>query len=57
MRKLADKNTRKLQKLGKTSLAVTIPKEIISELKWREKQRVKITRIRGGFAVRDFKSK
>ncbi|HPB60332.1 MAG TPA: AbrB/MazE/SpoVT family DNA-binding domain-containing protein [Candidatus Paceibacterota bacterium] len=57
MRKLADKNTRKLQKLGKTSLAVTIPKEIITELKWREKQRVKIIRIRGGFVVRDYRSK
>ena len=57
MRKLADKNTRKLQKLGKTSLAVTIPKEIITELKWREKQRVKITRICGGFVVRDYRSK
>ena len=55
--KLKDKNTRKITRIGKTSLAVTIPIEIIRALGWREKQRVKIKRIKGGFAVRDWRSK
>jgi hypothetical protein len=36
--KLKDKNTRKITRVGKTSLAVTIPIEIVRELKWKEKQ-------------------
>jgi bifunctional DNA-binding transcriptional regulator/antitoxin component of YhaV-PrlF toxin-antitoxin module len=55
--KLKDKNTRKITRVGKTSLAVTIPIEIVRDLGWREKQRVKIKRIKGGFTVRDYRSK
>jgi bifunctional DNA-binding transcriptional regulator/antitoxin component of YhaV-PrlF toxin-antitoxin module len=55
--KLKDKNTRKITRVGKTSLAVTIPIEIARDLGWREKQRVKIKRIKGGFTVRDYRSK
>lgn len=54
--KLKNKNTRKITRVGKTSLAVTIPIEIVRELGWREKQRVKIKRIKGGFVVRDYRS-
>ncbi len=54
--KLKDKNTRKITRIGKTSLAVTIPIEIVHELGWREKQRVKIKRIKGGFEVRDYRN-
>ena len=32
--KLKDKNTRKLLKIGKTSLAVTLPIEITKDLGW-----------------------
>jgi len=39
-RKSEDKNIRKLAKSGKTSLAVTIPRDFIVELGWREKQKV-----------------
>ena len=49
--KLKDKNTRKITRVGKTSLAVTIPIEIIRELGWQEKQRVKIKRIKGGLII------
>jgi len=55
--KLKDKNTRKITRIGKTSLAVTIPIEVVRSLGWREKQKVKIKRIRGGFAVKDWRSK
>jgi len=39
-RKSEDKNIRKLAKSGKTSLAVTIPRDFIVELGWKEKQKV-----------------
>ena len=54
--KLKDKNTRKITRVGKTSLAMTIPIEIIRELGWREKQRVTVKRIKGGIVVRDYRS-
>ena len=55
--KLKDKNTRKLLKIGKTSLAVTLPVEITHELKWKEKQKVVVKRVRGGVLIKDWKSK
>lgn len=39
-RKTSDKNRRKLVRLGKTSLAITLPKEIVESLGWREGQNV-----------------
>ena len=53
-RKLEDKNIRKILKNG-DSYAVTIPIEIMSELKWKEKQKVVVKKIRGGFSVKDWK--
>ena len=41
-RKIEEKNIRKLAKSGKTSLAVTIPRDFIVELGWREKQKVMV---------------
>ena len=35
-----DRNIRKVIKIGKASLAVTLPKDLMTELKWREKQKV-----------------
>ncbi len=55
MRKLEDQNVRKLTKVGKQSIAVTIPIEIVRELKWREKQKVVVTRVRGGVMIKDWK--
>jgi len=54
-RKLAEKNMRKLTKVGGTSIAVTIPIEIIKDLKWKEKQNVVIKKVRGGVLVKDWK--
>lgn len=55
MRKLQEKNTRKLVRLGKTSLAVTLPVEMTSELGWKEKQRVVAKKVRGGILIKDWK--
>ncbi len=55
--KLKQKNVRKLLKIGKTSLATTLPKEMTEALGWREKQRVVIKKINGGIVIRDFRNK
>ena len=54
--KLKNKNVRKLLKIGKTSLASTLPKEMTDALGWREKQRVVIKRVRGGLLIKDWRS-
>ena len=43
--------------MGKISLGLSLPIEIIKELKWKDKQRVKVKKIRGGIVIRDFKNK
>ena len=40
MRKLQEKSIRKLTRVGKTSISVTIPIEIVKDLKWKERQKV-----------------
>jgi antitoxin component of MazEF toxin-antitoxin module len=42
-RKLEDKNIRKLTRVGKTSMSVTIPVEMVKELKWKERQKVVVS--------------
>ncbi len=53
--KLKDKNTRKITRVGKTSLAVTLPKEMAGELGWKEKQKVVVKKVRGGILIKDWK--
>ena len=53
--KLVNKNVRKVTKLGGSSLALTIPKEIIFNLGWKEKQKVIVSRVRGGILIKDWK--
>jgi antitoxin component of MazEF toxin-antitoxin module len=55
--KLRDKNIRKITRVGKTSLAVTLPKEMASDLKWKERQKVVVKRIKGGIVIRDWKKR
>jgi len=38
--KLENKNVRKLTKIGNKSIGLTLPIEIVRELRWREKQKV-----------------
>ena len=40
-RKLEDKNTRKILKRG-DSYTIALPIDMVRELKWREKQKVKV---------------
>jgi len=54
-RKTEDKNIRKILKNG-DSYAVTVPIEIMLALNWKEKQKVVVKKIRGGFSVRDWKN-
>ena len=53
--KLKDKNIRKITRVGKTSLAITIPKEMAADLDWREKQKVTVKRVKGGIMIKDWK--
>tara|TARA_B100000745_G_scaffold280935_1_gene213340 strand:- start:132 stop:308 length:177 start_codon:yes stop_codon:yes gene_type:complete len=54
-RKLEDKNIRKLSKLGGKSIAVTLPIEIVRELKWKSKQKVVVTRKGSTVIIKDWK--
>jgi len=53
--KLKDKNIRKITRTGRSSLAITLPLEMARDLNWREKQRVKISRVKGGLLIRDYR--
>ena len=55
--KLKDKNIRKITRVGKTSLAITLPIEMAKDLGWREKQKVVVKRVKGGVVIRDWRSK
>lgn len=54
-RKIEDKNIRKLTKVGRKSIAVTIPIEIIRELGWREKQKVVVKKSGQKLIIEDWK--
>ena len=56
-KKSNEKNVRKLTKIGKQSIGLTLPIEAVRELGWREKQRVIVKRIKGGLTIRDYRSK
>lgn len=56
-KKSNEKNVRKLTKIGKRSIGLTLPIDFVRELGWREKQKVKVTRVRGGLMVKDYYSK
>jgi len=57
IKKLKDKNTRKLIRLGRagSSLGLTIPKEIITLLGWRERQKVEVKVYRRRVIISDWK--
>ncbi len=52
-RKLEDKNTRKLQRLGK-SIGMTLPISIIRALKWRKGQKVTVRRSGTKIIIQDW---
>jgi len=54
-KKTGESGMRKLTKVGQTSLAVTIPRDIIKKLGWKEKQKVVVKKIPGGVQIKDWK--
>jgi antitoxin component of MazEF toxin-antitoxin module len=57
IRKLKEKNIRKLTRMGRegSSLGMTIPKEIVNELGWRERQKVTVKKVGKKLIVEDWK--
>lgn len=53
--KLINRNVRKITKVGGKSLAVTLPRDLITELGWKEKQKVIVKKVRGGLLIKDWK--
>jgi hypothetical protein len=54
-RKIEEKNIRKLARSGKISLAVTIPRDFIVELGWREKQKLVVKKQGKNIVISDWK--
>ncbi|KKP77732.1 MAG: hypothetical protein UR78_C0031G0007 [Candidatus Moranbacteria bacterium GW2011_GWF2_35_39] len=50
-----EKNIRKLAKIGKQSVGVTLPIEDVRALGWNKKQKLVVKRIHGGFTIKDWK--
>ena len=48
-------STRKISKVGIYSFAMTIPKEIIKKLRWRERQKVEVLRKGRSIVIKDKK--
>lgn len=53
-RKLKEKSTRKIFKSG-NSYAITLPVELMNELKWQEKQKVVVKKRGRGILIVDWK--
>lgn len=52
---MKDKSTRKLMISGKYSYIVSIPREIISELGWRKKQKLVVVKEGDKIVISDWK--
>ena len=56
-RKTSEKHIRKLTRVGKISMCITIPIEYIKELKWRERQKVVVIKKGKKLIIEDWKKK
>jgi antitoxin component of MazEF toxin-antitoxin module len=56
LRKLSEQHVRKLQATGENgeSYAITLPKELVLELKWRKGQKLSVTKDGKKLIVQDF---
>lgn len=54
-RKFSERNIRKIVKLGKKSLAVTLPVEMVEKLKWKEKQKVSVKQKGRTLIIKDYR--
>lgn len=50
-------NIRKLTKTGKGTVYVTLPKDIVESLGWKEHQKLVVSRVRGGIFIKDWRKK
>ncbi|MFA6077216.1 MAG: AbrB/MazE/SpoVT family DNA-binding domain-containing protein [Candidatus Paceibacterota bacterium] len=57
VQKLINQNVRKITKLGGKSLAVTLPRELVVELGWKEKQKVVVKKKGSKLIISDWKPK
>ena len=53
-KKTPKNNIRKLTRLGKFSLVITLPKDILDELGWKEKQKLVATKRGKGILITDW---
>ena len=54
-RKLKEKNIRKLTRVGRGSIAVTVPIEMVKHLKWKERQKVVLNLSGEKITIEDWK--
>lgn len=54
---LENRNIRKLMKMAGKSLVVSLPIEFVKELKWKEKQKVVVTKKGSKLIISDWKKK
>jgi hypothetical protein len=54
-KKTNETNIRKLTKIGRKSIGLTLPIEMVRELRWKEKQKVVVKKVRGGIFIKDWK--
>jgi len=50
-----EKNIRKLTKIGKQSIGLTLPIEFVRELKWKERQKVVVKKSGSKLIIEDWK--
>jgi len=53
-KKTPKKSVRKLTRLGKYSLTITLPKDIVREFGWKEKQKVVAEKHGQGILIKDW---
>ncbi len=56
-KKSTETNTRKLTRMGRASLGLTLPADLVKSLGWRERQRVKVRKSGGALIIRDARTK
>ena len=54
-RKLQNRNIRKINQVGQSSLGITLPIEILRELKWRKSQKVVVKKSGSKIIISDWK--
>lgn len=55
MRKIEEQNVRKLTKIGRQSIGLTLPIEMVRKLGWKERQKVRVKYDRGRVIISDWK--